>query len=1332
LIGFAIFDFRFAISRSKVQNPKSKMFLVLCLLLAVSANVFPAEEDQSEGTSPLSKPQSLDGDSDSQQGKPGRTVSISTGPDGKVTWFFGKDLGTAHGDAVVEYEDVILKADHVWADLAAEVIEAQGNVKLEMKDQTITAEHMLFDLKDKKGMMKDGLSFDNPWYHSGKEMSRLNDEDSLIEKGAMTSCSLDHPHYFFEASQIVIHLKKELVAKHVVFKIGGIPLLYLPVYRRSLEEEKRSRFIFKIGSNTFEGYYVKNILPVRWRMIDGSVFFNYTSRRGRNGGVEFDYDADKMRLREIFLPVAEDASDEEWRAAREKIDEIFQRAQGELDKVWLKQIFIRFQIEEADKVKARERAAEILGKCREEGADFAQLARRWSDDIDTKTRGGYLGSFVMDERGISRREGEEYTPVEPALLPVIEAAFKLEPDQVSDLVETEEGYSIAKVDAKEDMRPESLKSQVSSLKSQVSSLKSQVWSLIQVRYIFVAFEPGKKAQEDAQDKADDILTKLSDGAEFEELAALYSDDRETRDKGGDLGWQTFQDLDISFHRIVRMLDKGEVSRPVTTSRGVYILKLEEKEETPDFADLAREHSQAPSAELGGDIGYRSRWEIPPEVRREAFRLEIGSISRPIRTGDGYRIVKVEKKRRLGGDVYVRYGDLYSYQVEKNPIKLGQTWDIDIHHNQTLWQGGKQRESDTAAMQKRMRIEKSLGMRAELSLAGKEFKQYYQSYNPERELRSYCALDYDWMSRTGSRGSARFIVDGTRDLLGEDTGLLQKYPDVSFRSSNYRLYEVQPFKKINSGLLFISDRIQGKTDFAELARKVSDDDRTKDKGGELGWFRKRESGMGTKVESIIFDPDPNRLDPGDVSEPIAVTDGYHIVKLEEVEGEADQRERARARHIFIAIDPDIRTKDEASKLADEIYTKLVEGDRPSLGFLTLDNTSFSFGVNAGNYYKDKYRDEENIWLQTADASATLSKRAVIRLGVTRELNLGLDGNYRQIWHSKTQTLRNSLGFVEEEDLALDLDRRDRNVFSSAWNAQASLSTDLHRIYRSVPGVYAMKHTISPYARFYYTPPGESEKRGEEKEPKLYPFGATTWTYERKQLTVGMTNSIDIKTKRKRERLSLFRWDLTAGADYTEDRWISRPGEEKEPGRRYEYVRNTFTLKPHEQLDITNVLVHNPNNIGTGEPLLWSFNSDLRYSDSERKWTGYLRRQYVYYQYAEEWKQFFTGKIDLRWSRNWSLSFELEYEYDKQVKDIYRMNVSMHRMLHCWESRIGFRRIGAKGGYIRKDFFFQIDILADPGKALGVGYDDVTKSWALRSLPGMGRVGGFLRPGYSTYY
>jgi len=912
------------------------MLCSLLLLLNLSSNVFPVEEDQSEP--------------DSQQVKKQRTVSISTGPDGKVKWLFGKNLGIAHGAAVVEYDDVILKADHIWADLNLEVIEARGNVILETKDQTVASNYMLFDLRSKKGIMKDGTSLDDPWYYSGETMSRLDADNSYIESGIMTSCSLDQPHFYFEASRIVIHLNQEIIAKHVIFRIGGVPLLYLPVYRRSLEEEKPSRFILKLGSSSFEGYYAKSILPVHWRMIDGSLFFNFSTRRGKKSGAEFQYDADKISLREIFIPVPEDATSEETQEVRNKMNEILQRARGELDRVWLKQIFIRFEIQEEDRIRARERAEEVLEKCREEDANFSQLARRWSDDKDSKNSGGYLGSFEVKDGEIQQKKGRELLPVKPKAKFIVEQALKLEPDQISDLVETEDGYQIIKLDSRDE-------------------------ESARVRHIFIMFDPTDEAQEAAQNEADDILTRLDGGAAFEELARTVSDDQNSKDKGGDVGWTTFQDMDLAFHSVVRSLDKGEISRPVTTQSGVYIFRLEDKEQTPKFADLARQYSQAPTAEMGGDIGYVSKWELQPKLRREAFRLEIGSISRLIKTEDGYRIVKVEKKRRLGGDFYSSYGDLYSYQWEENPIKLGQTWDVNIHHNQTLWRGSEQRERDAMTMEDRMRLDKALGMRAELSLAGKGYKEVYQSYTPEQELRSYCAFDYYWMSRTGSRGTARLIIDATRDLTGEDTGQLQKYPAIDLRLPNYRLYEMPAFKTINSGLHFVSDRIQGKGSFAEIARQMSDDKRTKEKGGDLGWFRKGESGISSKVERSIFDL--NELNPGDISAPISVIDGYHIVKVEEVEEEAGKRERVRARHIFIAIDTDIRTKDEASKLADKIYRKLVEGDRPSLGFLTLDNTSFSFDTSVGNYYKDKYlslyQDEENVWLQTADAKATLTNR-----------------------------------------------------------------------------------------------------------------------------------------------------------------------------------------------------------------------------------------------------------------------------------------------------------------------------------------------------------------------
>ncbi|MBD3184256.1 hypothetical protein GF312_18375, partial [Candidatus Poribacteria bacterium] len=1257
------------------KSSDSILYLIslLLILLFLTVDITPAQDEEDK--------------SDPQQENQKNTVSITTGSGGKVNWFFSQQMGTAHGDAVVVYEDVTLKADHVWADLRREVVEAQGNVILEMKDQTILAESMIFDLKDKRGIMRDGTSFDRPWYNSGDEMTRLTADDSYIEKGSMTSCSLSEPHYVFEASKIVIHLKKELIAKHVVFKVGGIPMLYLPVYRRSLEEEKPSRFIFKLGSNTYEGYYVKNILPVRWRMLDGSLFLNYTTRRGTSGGLEFDYDADKISLREIFIPVPEDASSSQWLDTRKEIENILQRATGELDKIWLKQIFIKFQISEAEKEETRERVQELMEKLNEEDSEFSQLARRWSDDKDTKSRGGYLGpleNYVIDENGISKKIRDETEPVPSFLYPVIKTAYELQPNQLSEPIETKDGYFIVKLEG--DDKEKAV-----------------------VRYIFLEFRPSDKAQEDAQNEADDILTKLSEGVSFEELAREHSDHQESASKGGDLGWTTFQELDISFHRPLRRLNKGDISRPINTQRGVYILKLEDKEPTPDFGELAKQLSKAPTAEVGGDIGYRNKWELQPEVRKEAFRTEIGNITRPIKCEDGYRIVKIEKKRRLGGDVYLNYGELYSYQIDDNPIKLGRTWDVNIHHNQTLWRGGERKQYDTATRQEKLLMEKALAMRAELSLAGKEYKQVYQSYRPEQELRSYCAFDYYWMSKHASRGSARLIVDGTRDLLGEDTGLLQKYPDFSLRLPRYRLNEIQPFKRANSGLLYISDRIQGKSRFSNLARQFSDDPSTRKLGGDLGWFRKGESGLGSKVEADIFDP--NKLEPGDISEPISVTGGYQIVKVEDVKQERGQRIQVKARHIFIAIDPNIRTKDEASKLSDIIYRKLDEGSRPSLGFITLNNTSVSFDTNVGNYYKDEYRDENNIWLQTADASTTLSKRAIIRLGVTREFNLDLDGTYRQIWHSKTQPLGNSLIYLDEEEIepSWDFDEREYNVFSNAWNASARLSTDLHRIYYPsfVPGLHALKHTVRPSIGFTYAPPGESEKRQEEIEPSLYPFGSAVWTYERKRLTVSMTNSIDIKTKKKRERISLFRWNLSAGADYTED---------KDSDRRYDRVRNTFTLTPNKQWEFGTVLENNPNNFNNEKPFLITVNTDARYSAPERKWTAYLRRQSVYYQYGDEWRQFFSGKLNLRLSRIWSLRCELEYEYDDRVKDISNLSFSFHRTLHCWESRIVFRRRGTKDGRIRRDFMVQLNILADPGKALGIGYDDASDSWNLRSIPG----------------
>ena len=96
-------------------------------------------------------------------------------------------------------------------------------------------------------------------------------------------------------------------------------------------------------------------------------------------------------------------------------------------------------------VDTEEEAREILKKIKE-GADFAELAKQYSKDPGSKDLGGDLGYFAKGK-----------------MVPEFdEAAFALNPGEVSDVVKSEYGYHIIKVtgkrsslsfeDAKEDIR----------------------------------------------------------------------------------------------------------------------------------------------------------------------------------------------------------------------------------------------------------------------------------------------------------------------------------------------------------------------------------------------------------------------------------------------------------------------------------------------------------------------------------------------------------------------------------------------------------------------------------------------------------------------------------------------------------------------------------------------------------------------------------------------------------------------------------------------------------------------------------------------------------------
>lgn len=105
------------------------------------------------------------------------------------------------------------------------------------------------------------------------------------------------------------------------------------------------------------------------------------------------------------------------------------------------------------------------------------------------------------------------------------------------------------------------------------------------------------------------------------------------------------------------------------------------------------------------------------------------------------------------------------------------------------------------------------------------------------------------------------------------------------------------------------------DFALLARRHSDDPGTRERGGELGWFRRGR--FVPEFERVAF-----ALRPGETSGIVQTTFGFHIIRVDKVRGPERQ-----VRHILIR--PEITPEDEArtQQRAEEVAERIRAGASP---------------------------------------------------------------------------------------------------------------------------------------------------------------------------------------------------------------------------------------------------------------------------------------------------------------------------------------------------------------------------------------------------------------------
>ena len=86
--------------------------------------------------------------------------------------------------------------------------------------------------------------------------------------------------------------------------------------------------------------------------------------------------------------------------------------------------------------------------------------------------------------------------------------------------------------------------------------------------------------------ADEIYSKLENGADFTQLAKEYSEDQGSTLQGGDLGWVTPGTMVPEFEEVMKNTNIGDISKPFRTQFGWHILQVEGRREA-DISDKVK-------------------------------------------------------------------------------------------------------------------------------------------------------------------------------------------------------------------------------------------------------------------------------------------------------------------------------------------------------------------------------------------------------------------------------------------------------------------------------------------------------------------------------------------------------------------------------------------------------------------------------------------------------------------------------------------------------------------------------------------------------------------------
>jgi LPS-assembly protein len=186
-------------------------------------------------------------------------------------------------------------------------IVASGNVVFSGPDGRIAAERVEFNVTDgtgtfyqASGIMSlgdtvDRVQFGNQdpdVYFYGDTIEKISQRSYKLTRGGFTTCVQPTPRWEVTSNSVVISLNDYALARNMLLKVKGVPLMYLPIIYYPIKEDDRATgfLLPTYGSSTLRGQAISNAFF--WaigRSQDATFFHDWFTRTGQGAGAEYRY-----------------------------------------------------------------------------------------------------------------------------------------------------------------------------------------------------------------------------------------------------------------------------------------------------------------------------------------------------------------------------------------------------------------------------------------------------------------------------------------------------------------------------------------------------------------------------------------------------------------------------------------------------------------------------------------------------------------------------------------------------------------------------------------------------------------------------------------------------------------------------------------------------------------------------------------------------------------------------------------------------------------------------------------------------------------------------------